>query len=182
MNYTCVSRRYTANEIDPVIRAAIDAHTEAHQLGEMIEEMDSAAPHCCETISVRLKTPGLLSRFFVPVAPDPDTEHRTVVVITSGYLVVVTSGEKRGVHVSSTRLDGISLVDPSRRFLAAGAPAGRAASGPSAPRFGVVVSGLWWGFRPVAILASKYIGLGDDPEGRDFLDQLHSAVAAAKKV
>jgi hypothetical protein len=43
--------------------------------------------------------------------------------------------------------------------------------------FGVSLTGLWSGTQEAA---SFYIGVSDDAEGRAFLDELNSAVSAAK--
>jgi hypothetical protein len=154
--YERSSSRCAADALDAGLRAEINAHAEAHQLGDVLGDARS----CCDTRSVRLKRPGLLSK--ITGSGDNDTEHRTIAVITSRYLVVAITGEKRGTHVRSIRLDAVSVGNSE---LSAGLDSG------------VSATGLWTGEREAS---SFYIGLGDDTEGTAFLDTLRGAITEAK--
>ncbi|MFD9434213.1 hypothetical protein [Streptomyces sp. NPDC060002] len=143
------------SEIDASLRAEMDAHAEENQLGVTT----SAALHCCDTSSVRLKKPGLMSR--LTGSADSDTEHRTVVLVTPRYLIVAVAGENRGVHVSSARLDAISIE--SYRLAAE-------------IDSGVSATGVW----SDGHAGSRYVGLGENSDGRAFLDQLRTSIAEAK--
>ncbi|MCX5183000.1 hypothetical protein [Streptomyces sp. NBC_00268] len=160
--YERTTKRRTASQLDATLRTEVTAHAEAHQLGDVL----GAAVNLHETWSVRLRKPGLLSRLTGPA--DPDTEHRTV-----------GEGKKRGVHVHSARLDGISLSESSElQRLARGnsTSAGRL-SRLLPDDFGMSVTALWSG-APEA--ASFYIGVSDDSAGHALLDELHAAVTRAK--
>ncbi|MBO2463492.1 hypothetical protein [Actinomadura violacea] len=153
--YERSSRRCEAGTLDPVVRDAIAAHAEAHQLGDVL----GAAWWCCETRSTRLKRPGLLAR--LTKSGDPDKEHTTVALILPRYLVVAVAGEQRGVHVRSIRLEDVSVG----RGLASNIDTG------------VSATGLW---TAATEPASFYIGLGDDADGKAFLDTLRGAIAEVK--
>ncbi|WP_329319869.1 hypothetical protein [Streptomyces sp. NBC_01262] len=153
--YERTTRRCTPSLIDAALSAEIAAHAEAHQLGDVL----GAGANCFETWNVRLRKPGPLFRLIG--SSDPDTAHRTVVVVGSRYVVVAVEGRRRGFHVRSARLDGVSLSGSSELYA----------------DFGVSVAALWSGGQEAA---SFYIGVGDDPEGHAFLDELYSAVARAK--
>ncbi|MGW6925881.1 hypothetical protein ACWGA9_32165 [Streptomyces sp. NPDC054950] len=171
--YERTTKRRAASQLDAALRTEVTAHAEAHQLGDVL----GAAVNLHETWSVRLRKPGLLSRLTGPA--DPDTEHRTVVVVTPRYVLVAVEGKKRGVHVHSARLDGISLSESSElQRLARGnsTSAGRL-SRLLPDDFGMSVTALWSG-APEA--ASFYIGVSDDSAGHALLDELHAAVTRAK--
>jgi hypothetical protein len=156
--YERSSNRCAADALDAGLRAEIAAHADAHQLGDVLGD----ARFCCETRSVRAKRPGLLSR--ITGSGDADTEHRTIAVVTSRYLIVAIVGEKRGTHVRSIRLDAVSVGNSE-------VPAGLDS--------GVSATGLWSGGHEAA---SFYLGLGDDAEGNAFLDALRVAIAETKSV
>ncbi|MET7847487.1 hypothetical protein ABZT48_04450 [Streptomyces avermitilis] len=106
-------------------------HAEAQQLGDVL----GAAVNCYATWSVRLRGPGLLSP--LTGSGDPDTEHRTDVVVAPRYVVVAVEGKRRGVHVRAARLDGVSLSESSelhRLDREAAASAGRFGRLPPAAR------------------------------------------------
>lgn len=171
--YERTTKRCTSSQLDAELRAEIAAHAAAHQLGDVL----GAAVNCHETWSVRLRKPGLLSR--LTGSGDPDTAHRTVVVVAPRYVVVAVEGKRRGVHVLSARLDSVSLSESSElRRLAREAAASAGRFGRLPPDdFGMSVTALWSGAREVS---SCYIGVSDDSEGRAFLDEFHSAVTRAK--
>ena len=155
--YERVSRRCAATSIDMALRAEIADHAEANQLGDVIGD----ALACCDTRSVRLQKPGLLLR--LTGSGDPDPEHRTIVLVTRRYLVVLVTGEKRGTHVRSARLDGLSVgTSPLAAELDSG----------------VSATGLWSG--DTTGPASFFIGLGDDEPGKSFLADLQAAIIDAK--
>ncbi|GAA2120719.1 hypothetical protein [Actinomadura napierensis] len=151
--YERSSRRRETGSLDARVRDAITAHAEAHQLGDVL----SAARWCCETRSVRLKRPGPLAR--VTKSGDPDREHATVALILPRYLVV--AGEQRGVHVRSIRLEDLSVG----RGLASNIDTGVSATG---LRTGTTEP-AWF-----------YIGLGDNTDGKAFLDTLRGAITEVK--
>jgi hypothetical protein len=153
--YERSSRRCETGALEPRVRDAIAVHAEAHQLGDVL----GAARWCCETRSVRLKRPGLLAR--LTKSGDPDQEHTTVALILPRYLVVAVDGEQRGVHVRSIRLEDVSID----RGLASNIDTG------------VSATGLWTGTTEPA---SFYIGLGDDADGKAFLDTLRGAITEVR--
>jgi hypothetical protein len=157
--YERSSRTLAPASIEPDLRAAITAHAEEHLLGDVIAD----ALACCETRSVRLYRVGLLAR--LTGSGDPDREHRTVVLLTSRYVVVAVSGVKRGTQVMSARLDGASIR---------GLPRIKAAVADN----GISVSALWSGWSEAG---SYHIGLGDDSAGLSFRQALREAAAAAKQ-
>ncbi|MET8028957.1 hypothetical protein [Streptomyces avermitilis] len=129
--YERTTKRRTTSQLDAALRAEVAAHAEAHQLGDVL----GAAVNCYATWSVRLRGPGLLSR--LTGSGDPDTEHRTVVVVAPRYVVVAVEGKRRGVHVRAARLDGVSLSESSelhRLDRDAAASAGRFGRLPPAAR------------------------------------------------
>ncbi|ORV39757.1 hypothetical protein AWC02_20550 [Mycolicibacter engbaekii] len=148
----------TPERLDAAVRAAIGDHAAAHQLGDVLAQ----AQAICETHSVRLYRGGLLAR--ITGSADADREHRSVAALTPRYLVIAVSGEKRGTHVRSARLEAIS----TRPGLA------------GVPDFGVDVVGHWSGATDDQADAGFYLGLGADQSGQDFADRLRAAVSAAK--
>ena len=159
--YERTSRRIDAGQIEPALRAAIAAHAEANQLGDVAGDAVAG----CETRSVRLSKPGLLAR--VTGSGDPDTEHRSVAFFTPRYLIIAITGANRGTHVRSARLDGVSATTSE---LAA--QFGQAQDG-------VSITGVWSGETQDAA-TSFHLGLGDDPDGTAFLTALNTAIIAAK--
>ena len=61
------------------------------------------------TDSRRLKKPGLLAR--MTKTGDPDTEHRTALVIGAKDVLVCTHGEQRGTAVLTARLEDVDTED-----------------------------------------------------------------------
>jgi hypothetical protein len=162
--YERTSRRIDSGQIAPALRAAIVDHAEANQLGDVLGDVVA----CCETHSVRLSRPGLLAR--VTGSGDPDTEHHSVALYTSSYLVIAITGVNRGTHVRSARLDSVSAGTS-----ALAAHLGQA----DAWDTGVSVTGLWSGETRDAT-TSFYLGLGGDADGKGFLADLRAAITAAK--
>jgi hypothetical protein len=128
--YERSSKRCEAAALDPAVREAITAHAEAHQLGDALD----AARWCCVTRSVRLKRPGLLAR--LTKTGDPDTEHTTTALVLPRYLVVAVTGEQRGVHVRSIRLEDVSIDSALPASLDTGVSAAGLWSGGSEPGVG----------------------------------------------
>lgn len=159
--YERASRRIDSGQIDPALQAAIAAHAEANQLGDVLGNAVAG----CETRSVRLSKPGLLAR--MTGSGDPDTEHRSVALYTQGYLIIAITGVNRGTHVRSARLDGIS----------AGTSALAAQFGQVDD--GVSITGLWSGETQDAA-TSFHLGLGGDADGKAFLTDLRAAITTAK--
>jgi hypothetical protein len=160
------SRSRGADEIEPDTRAAIAAHAEAHSLGEVLA--DTVA--CCVTVSTRLYKPGLRNR--LKGKADPDPEHLTTMLLTPRHLVLAVTRASTGTTVLSAGLEGMTL--PGR-----GAMADRLSGGLRLPEdSGVSVSARWSG-QPEH--GSYHVALGDDADGRSFLDALRTAVTAAQQ-
>lgn len=151
------SRNITVEEIPPALRAAVEEHCAAHHLGEL-----TAAVRCCLTHSVRVRGPHLDAPLFDPAS---EREHDRLDILLPRHLVVARS-ERRQTHVLSTRLDRITLgpclASPRSVLHDVGVPATARWS-----RHGSA-STIW-------------IGLGDDPDGWEFLTALCAAVAAASR-
>lgn len=152
------SKATTTDRLDPALRAAIEAHAAENQLGDVL----GATTAACETHSVRLYRNGLIAT--ITGSGDPDREHRTVAALTPRYLVIAVTGEKRGIHVRSTRLETIALSPGI--VLAADS--------------GVSVVAQWSGAVANQAIAAFYLGLGDDQDGHAFADRLRDAIAEAK--
>ncbi len=176
--YERSSRRITTSGLDQGLRAAIAAHAEAHQLGDVLGD----AVEGCETRSVRLAKPGLLSR--LTGGGDKDASHTTIAFYTPNYLVVATTGEERGVHVRSARLDQLSLSQLG------GALAQRLGQSADAAKLaayakelgadeGVEVTALWSGTTSHDGPAAFFVAL-DQAQGATFRQLLTDAVTAAK--
>ncbi|WP_367321124.1 hypothetical protein [Streptomyces sp. HUAS ZL42] len=160
------TRSCEPGEIDPGTREAIAAHAEAHLLGDVLA--NSAG--CCATVSTRLYKPGLRSR--LKGMADPDPEHRTIALFTARHLVVAVTRPSAGTVVLSARLDDMALAEHS-------ALAARFAGRVQVPEdSGISVTAPWSG-QPER--GSYYIALGDDADGRSFLEGLRTAIAAAKQ-
>lgn len=156
--YERTSTTTTAAGLDTTLRDAINEHATANQLGDVLAE----ARTVCVTRSVRLYRNGLLAK--VTGSGDPDREHRTAALLSPRYLVIAIAGEKRGVHVRSARLDGISL-NPGIVLNADS---------------GISVVAQWSGAIANQALAGFYLGLGNDEAGHAFLSSFRDAVATAK--
>lgn len=156
--YQRSSTATTADRLDRTLRDAINAHAEANQLGNVLADVTTA----CETRSVRLYKNGLLAT--ITGSGDPDREHRTLALLTPRYLVIAVTGEKRGIHVRSARLETITLN--SSLGLVADS--------------GITVAARWSGAVAEQATAAFHLGLGDDQAGRTFSSVLSDAVTNAK--
>lgn len=156
--YERTSTMSSIDRLDTTLRDAINAHSEANQLGNVLAD----ATTVCETRSVRLYRNGLLAK--LTGSGDPDREHRTVALLTPTCLVIVVAGEKRGIHVRSARLEAISF-NP-----------GIAANIDS----GIRVVAHWSGEIANQAMAGFYLGLGNDQAGQVFLATFREAVTRAK--
>lgn len=168
--YERTSVECAPGQLEEGLRHAISAHAEANQLGNLLDDVVAG----CETRSVRLYKNGLLSR--LTGSGDPDTEHRTIALITRRYLVVAVTGAKRGTHVRSARLELISLSQGPAAAMSQGSAPGVDS--------GVSVTAQWsgetLGDMAAGTGASFWVGLGSDSVGRSFLDRLRGAVTEAK--
>jgi hypothetical protein len=164
--YERSTRRCAASSLDQELRAAIAAHAEQHQLGDVVGD----AVECCETRSVRLAKPGLLSR--LTGSGDKDTEHRTVALYTPTYLVVATTGEVRGIHVRSARLEDVTLGQIGGALAAKAAELGADE--------GVSVTALWSGATGDQGPAAFFVAL-DHAQGDTFRSLLAEGVTSAKR-
>jgi hypothetical protein len=172
--YDRATRRCTPDELDAALRAAIAAHAEQHQLGDVL----GAAVRCCETRSVRLAKPGLLAR--LTGGGDKDPEHRTVALFTPRYLVVATIGEVRGTLVRSARLEDVSLGDVGAVGAAGGSSKLAAMAAELGADEGVSVTATWSGSTGPEAASAFFVGL-DRAEGDAFRQALTEAVTAAKQ-
>jgi hypothetical protein len=171
--YERVTRRCGPEELDEAVRAAIAAHAEQHQLGDIL----GGTVRCCETLSVQRRKPGLFARLTGTARPD-DVEHRTVALFTGRYLVVAVSGDDvTGTHVRSARLEDVSLsgvvTDGMSPELAARAIEMGADEG-------VSVTATWSGAVGIDATSAYFVGL-DAAEGQSFRQALTDAVTAAKR-
>ncbi|MEV0241631.1 hypothetical protein AB0I06_17095 [Streptomyces sp. NPDC050674] len=153
-------------EVDPGLGEAIAGHAEACSLGDVLAN----AVACCLTVSTRLYTPGLLSRW--KGMADPDPQHRTLALFTPRWFVVAVTRSSTGTTVLSARLDGMTLAEHSA--LADRFPGGRRLPEDS----GVTITALWSGRSEQS---SYHVALGDDADGRFFSQALREAVARAKQ-
>ena len=169
--YERATRRCAPGEIDGALQAAIAAHAEQHQLGDVLAD----AVRCCETRSVRVGKPGLLAR--LTGSGDKDAEHRTVALFTPRHLVIAVTGEVRGTHVRSARLDGVSLAD---MLSADASPKLAAIAAKLGADDGVSVTATWSGSTGPEAASAFFLGL-DAAEGEAFRQALTEAVAAAKQ-
>ncbi|MER6630919.1 hypothetical protein ABT301_22325 [Streptomyces sp. NPDC000987] len=160
------SRACGPQDIEPDTRAAIAAHAEDRSLGDVLAN----AVACCDTVSTRLYKVGLFSR--LKGMADPDPEHRTVALFTDRHLVVAVTRASTGTTVVSARLDGMSLSGRS-------AVADRYPGQVLVPEDSGISVNAHWSGQPE--YGAYYVALGDDADGRDFLDGLRKAVAAAQR-
>ncbi|MFI1566874.1 hypothetical protein ACH4ZX_28145 [Streptomyces sp. NPDC020490] len=160
------SRSCGPQDIEPDTRAAIAAHAEERSLGDVLAN----AVACCDTVSTRLYKTGLFSR--LKGMSDPDPEHRTVALFTPRHLVVAVTRASTGTTVMSARLDGMSLS--GRNAVADRFPG----HGSALEDSGISIN-AHWSRHPE--YGAYYVALGDDDAGRDFLDALRKAVAAAQQ-
>ncbi|MFJ8504786.1 hypothetical protein [Streptomyces avermitilis] len=122
-SYDIAARRSAAGRGRRTRRGSA-ARRRARRGGELLRDLERATAG-----------PGLLSR--LTGSGDPDTEHRTDVVVAPRYVVVAVEGKRRGVHVRAARLDGVSLSESSelhRLDRDAAASAGRFGRLPPAAR------------------------------------------------
>ena len=169
--YERATRRCGPGDLDRAVRAAIAAHAEQHQLGDVLAE----TVRCCETRSVRLRKPGLFARLTGTAVTD--AEHRTVALFTRRYLVVAVTGETGATHVRSARLDDVSL---SGAITAGMSPELAAKAAELGADEGVSVTATWSGATGPDATSAYFIGL-DAGEGRSFRQDLTDAVTAAKR-
>ncbi|GAA2385674.1 hypothetical protein [Dactylosporangium salmoneum] len=153
--YDRTSRTISYDDVDPALRAAIEQHAEERLLGPV------RPVAVVDTHSVNLKKGGLFGR----LAGRSEKEHRTVALLLPQALVVVTTGAERGVVVMSTRLPDIARIGGRDPQLIVDS--------------GVSVESRWNGHNQDIV--SYYVGLGDDPAGREFQDRLRAAVVAARQ-
>jgi hypothetical protein len=144
------------DDVDPATRAAVEEHLAAQLVGDL-----GTATALCASSSVPAAKPGLFTRLLAPGTSEP---HESLAVLLPRYLVVATTGPKRGTQIMSARLDTATLaaVDPAL-----------------VTDSGVTVTAAWSGFGETV---SYHLALGDDPAGRDFLAALRTAIAEAKRV
>lgn len=152
------SAAVSPDRLDTTLRAAIESHAEQHQLGDVLAEVTAA----CETHSVRRYRNGLIAT--ITGTGDPDREHRTLALLTPRYLMIAVAGERRGIHVRSTRLETVT----ARTDIAGAVDSG----------IGLVAR--WSGATADQGDAEFFLGLGDDPSGRAFTTRLLAAVTSAK--
>ncbi|MEU1280056.1 hypothetical protein [Streptomyces sp. NPDC005805] len=155
--YTRATAPCAPASLPPAMTEAIAGYAAEYGTGDLI----AAAVHCFETVSVRLRGPGLMAR--LTGTGDPDTEHRTVVLITPTYVVVCVAGEKRGVHIRAARLTDVRIQGSHRK---------------DAPDRGLTLTGWWVG--PYA-MSSLYVAAGDDEGGRTLRAELDWALGAARQ-
>jgi hypothetical protein len=154
-DYQRSTREITFAQLRPEIHAAIRAHAEQHELGDVERE----ALICCETVNEKTKKPGLLSKL---AGGDPDKVHYVDVIVTARHLIWARSGAKYGASVMSARLRDLEVQDyektPTYRL---------------APDSGLEVRGIFTG---QIERAQAFIGLGPEPAAQSFKDQLKQAI------
>jgi hypothetical protein len=170
--YERTTRRCGPEELDEAVRAAIVAHAEQHQLGDILGQ----TVRCCETRSIRLGKPGFFARL-TRTAPQ-GVEHSTVALFTGRYLVVAVTGDGiRGTHVRSARLEDVSL---SGVVTAGMSPELAARATEMGADDGVSVTARWSGSVGIDATSAYFVGL-DAGEGQSFRQALTEAVATAKR-
>ncbi|PZM98171.1 MAG: hypothetical protein DIU79_00830 [Actinobacteria bacterium] len=151
------SRKISIEEIPPALRAAVEEHCAAQLVGAL-----TSAVHCCLTHSVRVRGPHLDAPLFDPAS---EREHDRLDILMPRHLVVAQVEGGRS-HVISARLDrvalGPSLASPHSVLHDVGVP----------------VTARWSAHGPAHTV---WLGLGDDPDGWEFLTALRAAVAAAAR-
>lgn len=146
------------DRLDTTLLAAIEAHAEQHQLGGVLAKVTAA----CETHSVRRHRNGLIAT--ITGTGDPDREHRTLALLTPHHLVIAVTGERRGIHVRSARLETITVRTDVVGTIDSG----------------ISLAARWSGATADQGNAEFYLGLGDDPIGHTFTTRLLAAVTSAK--
>lgn len=120
-----------------------------------VEDVTANLLFCGETISERKES------FLAAHNGDPDSAHRTAILLTPVWLVWARSGEKSGTHVHAARLAEIQVQDYNSKLAAR-------LTGDA----GVELSGTVQGENR---LVKGMIGLGNDPAAEKFKTALMAA-------
>ncbi len=150
-DYKRTTRECTLDTMRPELSAAIRAHVEKYNLGDIL----SAPAACIETTSEKIKK-GLFG--------GAETIY-TGAVLTQGWLVWATFGTKAPMGVLSARLNQITVQDFAKSKFAQ-----------LAPDTGIEVNGLTTD-SPEA--GSAFIGLEENAAGRTFREAVIAAVQKA---
>lgn len=152
-DYNRSTRECSFEQLRPEIVTAVRAHAEKYALSDL----ESNILMCCETTSQKKKK-GLFSSL---MGGDPDMVHYTGMFVTPKWLVWVNSGAKRGTHVSTAKLNDISVSDFDSKLF---------------EDTGIEVFGFI-GQRSERVTA--FIGLGAESVAQRFSETLKSAVEQA---
>jgi hypothetical protein len=149
-DYLRSTRECTLDSMRPALAAAIRAHVERHQLGDVLE----SAVACCETTSTKTKK-GLFGGKAEVIL--------TGVVLTPQWLIWASGKEHEEPGVLSGRLRDIRVEDYEKSDLYK-----------MVQDTGLHVLGLRTG---AAELASAFIGFGPEPAAQQFRAALKDALA-----
>ena len=154
-DYQRSTRECPFSQLRPEISAAIRAHAQQHELGDVERE----AVLCCETANEKTKKSGLLSRL---AGGDPDPVHYVGVVLTPRHLIWARSGAKYSMAVMSARLGDVEMEDyentPAYRLV---------------PDSGLEVLGVFTGGIE---RAQAFIGFGPEPAAENVKSRLKEAI------
>jgi hypothetical protein len=154
--YDRTSRLCAWDDLDPPLRAALQAEAETELLGDVAAVLVG----CVETRSMPRRRPGVLSRL---LGGGPLRASRTAVVLLPRHLLVAVTDVRTGTtSACSGRLGDITVTEVDQRL---------------AVDSGVSVTTRW---SDSSEASSLHIGLGDDPAGASFRGRLRHAVQAAK--
>ena len=142
------TRECTLDSIKPELSAAIRAHVEKYNLGDIL----SAPVMCIETISDKPKK-GLFG--------SAETNY-TGAVLTKGWLIWATFGTKAGMGVLSGRLNQVTVQDYAKSDFAK-----------MVPDTGINIHGL---YTDMSEAASAFIGLEENTAGRKFRETVIASV------
>jgi len=154
------TRECSLDQIHPEMAAAIQKHVETHNLGPILEE----ALICIETVSEKVKK-GIFGG-------GGDRRVVTCAIVTPGWLVWAVSGEKSGTAALSASLRDLQVTDYA-------ATAGYRLL----PDTGIELSGELTGRVGMhgESRVSTFIGLGEEPAARKFLETLDWAIQAVRR-
>ncbi len=151
-DYLRTTPETTLNDLNPVLVAAIHAHIEKYELGNI----DSSVLICCETTSTKQKK-GLFGGKAETVLTD--------VILTPQWLIWAMSKDNEAPSVLSARLRDIQVQDYEKSEMYK-----------LVQDTGLNISGL----RTDAVdLGSTFIGLGSEPAAQKFRTMLKETLAKA---
>ncbi len=154
-DYNRSTREITLDSLPPAMSAALMAHIEQYELGEVLGD----ALICIEATSEKIKK-GLF--------PGPGPKFlRMGVVLTPRWLFEIRAADNEAPYARSLRLADAVVEDHEKSAFAK-----------MMPDTGVHITGLATG---ASEAGTSFLGLGRDAAGEKFKQMLIQAVQAAKK-